>query len=92
MIRSFRGKDTEALYNGRRVRRFQSFAKRAERRLQILDSAARLEDLMRLRSNRFEALRGDHRGQYSIRINRQWRVCFEWRGDGPYNVEIIDYH
>ncbi len=92
MIRSFRGKDTEALYNGRRVKRFQSFAEQAERRLQILDSAACLEDLMRLRSNRFETLRGDRRGQYSIRINRQWRICFEWHEDGPHDVEIVDYH
>ena len=92
MIRSFRGKDTEALYDGRRAKRFQSFAKQAERRLQILDSAACLEDLMHLRSNRFETLRGDRRGRYSIRINRQWRICFEWHEDGPHNVEIVDYH
>ena len=92
MIRSFRGRDTAALYDGRRAKRFHSFAKQAERRLQILDSAACLEDLMHLRSNRVETLRGDRKGQYSIRINRQWRICFEWHEDGPHNVEIVDYH
>ncbi len=60
--------------------------------MQILDSAVRLEDLMMLRSNRFEALSGDRKGQCSIRINDQWRVCFEWKEDGPHNVEIVDYH
>lgn len=92
MIRTFRDKDTEALYAGRRVRRFQGFAAQAERRLQILDSATRLQDLAALPSNRLEALGGDRKGQYSIRINQQWRTCFEWREDGPYNVEIVDYH
>jgi proteic killer suppression protein len=64
----------------------------AERRLQILDSATCIEDLMNLPSNRFESLRGDRTGQQSIRVNQQWRICFEWREDGPYNVEIVDYH
>lgn len=92
MIRTFRDKDTQALYEGRRVRRFQGFATQAERRLQILDSAAALQDLAALPSNRLEALYGDREGQYSIRINQQWRLCFEWRTDGAYNVEIVDYH
>ena len=92
MIRSFKDRDTESLYRGRRVRRFEGFRAQAERRLQILDSAVRLEDLMSLPSNRFEALSGDRKGQYSIRINQQWRVCFEWLEDGPHNVEITDYH
>jgi proteic killer suppression protein len=92
MIRCFRDKDTEALYLGRRVRRFEGFAAQAERRLQALDSATCLEDLAGLPSNRLEALSGERKGQYSIRINKQWRVCFEWREDGPYNVEIVDYH
>lgn len=92
MIRSFHDKDTEALYNGRRARRFDGFRAQAERRLQILDSATRIEDLMRLPSNRFESLSGERRGQYSIRVNQQWRVCFEWLEDGPHNVEITDYH
>jgi toxin HigB-1 len=74
------------------VRRFEGVRAQAKRRLQILDSAARLEDLMMLRRNRFEALSGKRKGQYSIHINDQWRVCFEWREDGPHNVEITDYH
>ncbi len=92
MIRSFRDKDAQALYEGRHVRRFQGFTIQAERRLQILDSATSLLDLAALPSNRLEALRGDRQGQYSIRINQQWRICFEWLDDGPYNVEIVDYH
>ena len=92
MIRSFACKQTEKLYNGGRVPRFQAIMQQAERRLQILDSATCIEDLMNLPSNRFEALRGDRTGQQSIRVNQQWRICFEWREDGPYNVEIVDYH
>ncbi len=92
MIRSFRDRDTRALYEGRYVRRFDSFASQAERRLQILDSATNLQDLASLPSNRFEALLGERKRQYSIRINQQWRICFEWRLDGPHNVEIVDYH
>jgi proteic killer suppression protein len=92
MIRSFRDKDTEAFYGGERVRRFEGFASQAERRLQILDSASTLEDLIKLPSNRFEALSGDRKGQYSIRINQQWRICFQWLEDGPCDVEIVDYH
>jgi proteic killer suppression protein len=92
MIRSFRDKDTEALFQGRRVRRFEGFRAQAERRLQVLDSATCLEDLAGLPSNRLEALTGDRKGLFSIRINQQWRLCFEWREDGPHNVEIADYH
>jgi proteic killer suppression protein len=92
MIQTFRDRDTEALFNGRRIRRFQSVAAQAERRLQILDSATRLADLAGLPSNRLEALFGDRRGQHSIRINDQWRVCFVWREDGAHDVEIVDYH
>jgi len=92
MIRSFACKHTEKLYHGKRVPRFQSFARQAERRLQILDSATCMEDLMNLPSNRFESLGGDRTGQQSIRINQQWRICFEWREDGSFKVEIVDYH
>lgn len=92
MIRSFRDKDTEAVYQGWRVRRFEGFFAQAERRLQILESATCLEDLAGLPSNRLEALGGDRKGLYSIRINQQWRLCFEWREDGPHQVEIVDYH
>lgn len=92
MIRSFSCKHTEKLYHGGRVPRFQAFTQQAEKRLQILESATCIEDLMNLPSNRFESLCGDRAGQQSIRINLQWRICFEWQEDGPYNVEIVDYH
>ena len=92
MIQTFRDRDTEALFNGKRVRRFHAVTAQAERRLQILDSATSLADLAGLPSNRLEALSGDRRGQHSIRINDQWRVCFIWREDGAHDVEIVDYH
>ena len=91
MIQTCRDKETEAVFNGRRVRRFASFAAQAERRLQILDSATCLADPAELPSNRLEALHGDRTGQSSIRINRQWRLCFVWQDDGPHAVEIVDY-
>lgn len=92
MIRSFRDRRTERLQRGERVREFQSFARQAEKRLRVLDAADRLEALATLPSNRLEALRGDRRGQHSIRINSQWRICFVWKADGPHDVEIVDYH
>ena len=92
MIRSFRDSGAERLFNGEFVRDFQAFVRQAEKRLRILDAADSLTALRMLPSNRFEALKGTRQGQYSIRINRQWRVCFEWRADGPHNVEIVDYH
>jgi proteic killer suppression protein len=92
VIRSFRDPDTRALYEGRRVRRFDGIAAQAQRRLNLLDNATELRDLAGLPSNRLEALKGDRKGQYSVRINEQWRICFEWRQDGPHEVEIIDYH
>jgi len=92
MIKSFKDKKTERLYTGQRVKKFQSFTRQAEKRLRILDAADTLESLMYLPSNRFKALTGDRKGQYSIRINGQWRICFEWADDGPLNVEITDYH
>ena len=94
MILSFRDSRTKAFAEGRFVREFQGFARQAYRRLEILDAATALDELRVLRSNRVEALKGDRAGQYSIRINQQWRVCFEWsRGAaGPSNVEIVDYH
>jgi proteic killer suppression protein len=92
MIKSFRDKRTEALYNGKRVKEFQAITVQAERRLQVLDDATNLQDLKGLPSNRFEALRGDRKGQYSIRVNDQWRICFEWKDGDAYYVEIVDYH
>ncbi len=92
MIRTFKDRRTERLFNGERVRQFQGFARQAEKRLRLLDAADTLQALRMLPSNRLDALGGDRKGQFSIRINRQWRVCFEWREDGPHNVEIIEYH
>jgi proteic killer suppression protein len=92
MIRSFKDKRTKRVHDGEPVRELQAVYRQAERRLRVLDAAETLESLMMLPSNRFKALGGDRKGQYSIRINDQWRVCFEWREDGPYNVEIVDYH
>jgi len=92
MIRSFSCKHTEKLYHGGRVARFQAFAQQAEKRLQILESATCIEDLMNLSSNRFEALGGDRNGQQSIRINQQWRVCFVWKDGEALDAEIVDYH
>jgi proteic killer suppression protein len=94
MILSYRDTRTEAFANGRFVREFQGFARQAYRRLEILDAAIGLDELRALRSNRLEALKGDRTGQFSIRINARWRICFAWpRGArGPSNVEIVDYH
>ena len=92
VIKSFRDKRTRRLYAGERVKEFQAFERQAIRRLQVLDDATSLTDLMKLPSNRFEALRGDRVGQYSIRINDRWRLCFEWRDADADNVEITDYH
>jgi proteic killer suppression protein len=94
MILSYRDTRTEAFADGRFIREFQGFARQAYRRLEILDAAIGLDELRALRSNRLEALKGDRAGQFSIRINAQWRICFAWpRGArGPSNVEIVDYH
>lgn len=92
MIKSFKNKDTKLLYEGNRVKKWQAFLDQAERRLEILDNATCLKDLKNLPSNRFETLVGDRKGQYSIRINMQWRICFEWVNDEPHDVEIVDYH
>lgn len=92
MIRSSRCSDTEALARGERVRRFESVAIVARRKLRQLEIAVRLDDLRVPPGNRLEALRGNRQGQYSIRINDQWRICFRWIGDGAEDVEIVDYH
>ena len=92
MIKSYRDKKTEAFEGGEFVKCFQGVSRQAEKRLEILDAAEALADLAALPSNRLEALSGDRAGQHSIRINMQWRICFEWPVDGPENVEITDYH
>lgn len=92
MIRSFRCAYSEALARGERVRRFQSCATVARRKLRQLEIAARLDDLRVPPGNRLEALRGDRQGQYSIRINDQLRICFRWAVGAAEDVEIVDYH
>ena len=92
MIRSFKCADTEAISKGIRVKRFVNIAAVARRKLRQLEIAGRLDDLRVPPGNRFEALKGDRSGQYSIRINDQWRVCFRWEEAGAEDVEIVDYH
>lgn len=94
MIVSCRDKRTGRFAGGERIRDFSGFARQAEIRLDRLEAATSLSDLAALRGNRLEALKGDRQGQYSIRINDQWRICFEWPegSPGPINVEIVDYH
>lgn len=93
MIKSFRDKKTKLFAEGEFVKAFEAFRKQGQKRLRILEAATSLRDLAQLPSNRFESLSGDRKGQYSIRINQQWRVCFEWNdAAGAENVEITDYH
>ena len=92
MIKSFRGKDTQALFAGRCPRRWQATRRAAERKLIQLNAAATLDFLRSPPGNRLEALRGDRAGQFSIRINEQWRVCFCWAAGDVFDVEIADYH
>jgi len=94
MIRGYRDKKTKRFARGEVVPEFEPFRRQAEKRLRILDAATSLQDLRQLPSNRLETLKGKRQGQYSIRINQQWRICFQWLrdADGPENVEIVDYH
>ena len=92
MIRLFRDRRTEKLWMGGFVRQFGGIEKPALRKLDMLHQARDLNDLRAPPANRLEALSGDRRGQHSIRINDQWRVCFVWTKEGPENVEIVDYH
>lgn len=92
MIRSFRGKDAQALFEGQNSRRLQQIARVAQRKLMQLHAAHQLRDLAIFPGNHLEALKRDRRGQHSIRINEQYRVCFVWRDGDAFDVEIVDYH
>jgi proteic killer suppression protein len=92
MIRSFANRDSEALFDDQRVRRFASIERLARRKLLVLDATRQLQELSVPPGNRLEALRGDRQGQHSIRINDQWRICFRWRDGDAWDVEIVDYH
>jgi len=94
MVGGYRDKRTRDFASGKRVKVFFGIERAARLKLDRLEAAVTLRDLAALPGNRFEALKGDRKGQYSIRINDQWRICFEWweGAPGPSNVEIVDYH
>jgi toxin HigB-1 len=94
MCQKYKDKRTKRFAEGERVKEFQAFEKQAYKRLEILEAAPNKDALMMLPSNRFEALGGDRNSQYSIRINEQWRICFEWpdEEEHPFNIKIVDYH
>jgi proteic killer suppression protein len=92
MIRSFACGDTEALFQSRAVSRFRNIERVARRKLLQIHAATEIASLRIPPGNQLEALRADRKGQHSIRINDQWRICFVWASDGAYGVEIVDYH
>ena len=94
MVVSYRDKRTKNFAAGKRVKAFFGIERPARLKLDRLEAATTLSDLAQLPGNRFEVLKGDRKGQYSIRVNDQWRICFEWLAEslGPSNVEIVDYH
>jgi toxin HigB-1 len=92
MIRSFADRDTEALFRDDWVRRFSGIERLARRKLVVLGAAGALSELRVPPGNRLEALKGNRKGQHSVRINDQWRICFRWRDGDAWDVEIVDYH
>ncbi len=92
MIKSFKCRDTERLFNDIEVVRFRAISRIARRKLELLNAAVSLQSLRVPPGNRLEQLKGNRKGQFSIRINDQWRICFKWQGGDAFDVEIIDYH
>lgn len=92
MIKSFKCKDTEKLFNDTDIKKFRSISRKARVRLEMLNAAVTLNSLKVPPGNRLEALKGDRKGQYSIRIDSQWRICFRWDNENAHDVEIVDYH
>jgi toxin HigB-1 len=92
MIKTFKCKDTENLFNDKDVKRFRSISRKARIKLEMLNATVSLDGLKVPPGNRLEALKGDRKGQYSIRIDSQWRICFKWEDGNTYDVEIVDYH
>lgn len=92
MIRGFADRSTQRLFEDERVPRYEAFERQARRKLLLLDAASRLDDLRVPPGNHLEALSGDRAGQHSIRINKQWRICFRWDNGDAFDVEIVDYH
>ncbi len=92
MIKSFKCKDTEKLFNDIDVKRFRSISRAARIKLEVLNAAVSLHNLRVPPGNRLEQLKGNRNGQYSIRINDQWRICFVWSEENVFDVEIVDYH
>jgi len=92
MIKSFRCKDTENLFQDESVSRFRNIERVARRKLEMLEAAKEINDLRQPPGNRLEALKGNRKGQFSIRINERWRVCFKWNDGHAHDVEIVDYH
>ena len=92
MIRSLSCADTEALFNSRAVARFRNIERVARRKLLQIHAATALASLRIPPGNRLESLKGNRKGQHSIRVNDQWRICFKWKSDGAHEVEIVDYH
>lgn len=92
MIKSFRSADTERLFNREQPKQFRAIERAARRKLEMLNAAKELRDMAAVKGNRLEKLRGDREGQYSIRVNDRWRVCFVWQDGDALDVEITDYH
>ena len=92
MIQSFACAETRALFESRLVKKFASIERAARRKLLMLQAASQLSDLRVPPGNRLESLKGNRFGQFSIRVNQQWRICFHWANDGAHDIEIVDYH